>query len=218
VMLAGGMGYYVLLSALKRAAFTPGLRMLVAGLAIAATAIGFEAILPMVLKLVGRDPTLTGRTELWGLYWRFMQHSIVLGRGPGAFAAGSQLNFSIAPYVQNDFVVSVHNLYLNMFGETGLLGLSLYVLAFLYIAVVAPFRDPSVESTTAAVLGLMILGSGLSEARDTLVPGLASFLVFTLRTLAARQAEDAAVPVARPSRGRPRVGAPALVPQEQAQG
>jgi O-antigen ligase len=180
-ILFAAIPYFIILRILQRASITTTGKIFLAVTIIVSSAIIVQFGLNFILGVFGKDPTLTGRSEIWQLYWRFMQGTIFLGRGPGAFAFGSELNTSIAPHITADYVLGVHSLYLEMFGDTGAIGAVFYVLPFLYFVVVAPFRTQSVENTICAVLALMILVSGFGESRDTIVPALASFLIFALR-------------------------------------
>lgn len=181
-VLAAGLGYWVFVRMLAGLRLPVAAKATVSLAALAAAGLAVQVALPLILQVLGRDPTLTGRTELWGVYWRFMGGSPLIGRGPGAFAPGSPLNFSISPYLDKDQVVTLHNTYLALFGDTGLLGVAAYAAGLLFIAVVAPFRRPGAETTTAAVLAVMILGAGFSEARDTLAPSVATFMILALRS------------------------------------
>ena len=212
VVLAGGLGYYCLLRVLQRLPILVWARVAISAAALASVALATQVGLPALLAVLGRDPTLTGRTELWAIYWKFMQNSQLIGRGPGAFAAGSTLNFSIAPHLDKDYVVSVHNTYLALFGDTGLLGVAVYVCAILYIAVIAPFRRPGPETTTGAVFAMMILAAGFTEARDTLVPSIATFLILALRGEAF---SASSAPIADPKHMRgPQTHVPGLRPAQ----
>jgi O-antigen ligase len=181
-ILFAAIPYFIVLRTLQKTPISAVGKIFLAAIIVGGGALVVELGLSFVLGLFGKDPTLTGRSEIWELYWRFMRGTIFLGRGPGAFAFGSDINTSIAPHIEADYVLGVHSMYLEMFGETGMIGAALYVLPLIYFAIVAPFRNQSIENSICAVLALIILISGFGEARDTIVPALSSFLIFTLRS------------------------------------
>ena len=96
----------------------------------------------MLLDALGRDPTLTGRTEVWRHYLATIETRTLTGFGTGVFSTPSALNVAVGgtvPGQERAALHSPHSLYLGILGETGVVGLAAFVLAGLYLAFVAPF-------------------------------------------------------------------------------
>jgi len=87
--------------------------------------------LPSLLALIGRDSTLSGRTEIWKQAWRFILQRPLLGWGYAAFWRGLEgHSFEVAAALR--FVVfHAHNGFLEIWLELGLPGLLLFVLSYL---------------------------------------------------------------------------------------
>jgi len=75
-----------------------------------------------LLKTVGRNPTLTGRTELWALLFHMVQNPII-GTGFGSFWLGSRLAYlwNIYWWHPNES----HNGYIEIFLNLGWIGITL---------------------------------------------------------------------------------------------
>ena len=88
-------------------------------------------LLPALLTVVGRDITLSGRTEIWKQVWRFIEQRPVLGWGYAAFWRGIDgQSFKIAVALR--FVVfHAHNGFLELWLELGLPGLAFFALSYL---------------------------------------------------------------------------------------
>ncbi|MGM0831857.1 MAG: O-antigen ligase family protein [Pseudomonadota bacterium] len=94
-----------------------------------------------LLSLLGRDPTLTGRTLLWGWGIEVALQNILLGWGyQGYMGTEHAADYAqTIPQFVNYNVPHFHNAYIQIFVELGILGLMLYlavyfvVLARLYI-------------------------------------------------------------------------------------
>lgn len=80
-----------------------------------------------IFDLLGKDPTLTGRTDLWTLVWQMIQLRPWLGYGPGAFWNGLG---GPSAYVVNAIgweAPHSHNGWLDLWLSLGLLGISTFV-------------------------------------------------------------------------------------------
>lgn len=95
--------------------------------AFAAPFVLFVALEP-VLALLGRDLTLTGRSEIWRLAWEKIQEQPLLGYGYGAFWSASSGPVLDIWYVTGWIVPNAHNGYLDLMLSFGVLGLPLYSL------------------------------------------------------------------------------------------
>jgi O-antigen ligase len=80
-----------------------------------------------ILVLLGRDPTLTGRTELWSAVWERVQQHPALGHGYGAIWGTDDTVAAAIRWLVGWPVPDAHSGYLNLALELGLLGLALLV-------------------------------------------------------------------------------------------
>lgn len=187
-VLVGVTAFLLFVSAMQRIEMHWMAKSLVTVLVLIITAAVILLALPALIELLGKDPTLTGRTSIWDTYLRFMEDNFWLGRGPGSFAFASEINQRIAETMdERQRVYGVHNMYLAMFGDTGILGVSLYVLALAYVALVPLYRHPSPGNTAAAAFSFAILIVGFSEAIEHIVPGAATFMLLTTRSEALKR-------------------------------
>jgi exopolysaccharide production protein ExoQ len=120
-----------------------------------------------VTTAVGRDATLTGRTELWRLATQSIRSRPILGYGYGVFwDASSQEAARIRSVIQWD-APSAHNGYMDLLLGVGLVGLLLYVVAYV-VAVRRAFilfrNDPENDTVWPLVLLAEILLCQLTEA------------------------------------------------------
>ncbi len=104
----------------------------VASIGLAAVAwLGFDDL----AVLMGRDPTLTGRTAIWHEVWIAIKHRPLLGYGFSAFWRGAQ-GASWNVVVALGFVLfHAHNGFLEIWLELGAVGLLLFTVGFLRAAV-----------------------------------------------------------------------------------
>ena len=156
---------------LRRRLSGAGFVLAVAGVAVLAGGFGYLLAEP-VLRLLGRDPTLTGRTELWSLAGRQIGEHPANGAGYMTFGGPDYLDAVMRLYGQT---LSAENVYLQMLLELGLVGAVLGVGA-VTAAVVAGLRRGSAATgdeeqawrmlTTLAVTTLAL---GVTNA-DALTP------------------------------------------------
>jgi O-antigen ligase len=86
---------------------------------------------PLIANLMGRDPTLTGRTAIWAQVWIEILKRPWLGYGFSAFWRGTK-GASFDVVVALKFVLfHAHNGYLEIWLELGAAGLLLFVLSYL---------------------------------------------------------------------------------------
>jgi hypothetical protein len=110
-----------------------------------------------VVILVGRNPTLTGRTEIWGPYLHLWQNSPVLGVPDAAIEA------AIASGDLPRWAGTAHNLVLDTMVKFGILGTAL-VLVTLGLAVVLAVAGARRGRLTSLGLMTLILVGGLTES------------------------------------------------------
>jgi exopolysaccharide production protein ExoQ len=86
---------------------------------------------PVLLALLGRDSSLSGRTEIWKQAWQFIVQRPVSGWGYAAFWRGLDgESFEIAAALRY-VVFHAHNGFLEIWLELGLPGLALFTLSYL---------------------------------------------------------------------------------------
>jgi exopolysaccharide production protein ExoQ len=85
----------------------------------------------VILEFMGRDATLSGRTEIWKQAWRFILERPVTGWGYSAFWRGIEgQSFEVAAALR--FIVfHAHNGFLEIWLELGLPGLVLFAFSYL---------------------------------------------------------------------------------------
>jgi len=148
------------------------------------------ALAPVLLDALGRDPTLTGRTEVWRHYLATVETRTLTGYGTGVFSTPSALNLAVGgtvPGQERAALHSPHSLYIGILGETGVVGLAAFVVAGLYLAFVAPFGARSPWLRLSGALAFAILVAGLAETRDGYAPGVATVALVAARAAALRQ-------------------------------
>ncbi|NNE75257.1 MAG: O-antigen ligase family protein, partial [Acidimicrobiales bacterium] len=115
-----------------------------AGMAITATN------LASIASYLGRDITLSGRTDLWEDLWTVAAERPILGAGWNAFWTG-YFSPSHEIWVQNDWLPPhAHNGFFDYYLEIGLLGLTLFALLYARSAI----RAARLIQVTPGVMGL----------------------------------------------------------------
>ncbi len=121
-------------------------------LAMATVAIGIS-------WLYWRDPTLTGRTMLWGKSWEFIKERPILGYGYGAFWSEASGLMAILQQAVDWPAPNAHNGYIDLWLQLGLLGLCLFVAGILE-ALLRLARGLRLGDAVG-VYATVLLGSGL---------------------------------------------------------
>jgi exopolysaccharide production protein ExoQ len=164
---------------------------LLVGVALALLAALALAAAPTLLALVGRDLTLTRRTEIWALLVAPIREHPWLGHGPAAFWGVAAPSRELARSLQFD-PGSGHNGFLDLALELGLVGLVVFGVPYA-LALVRAVRLALAEAGAGALWPLALLAwlvtSNLPESalmrRGAL--GWALFIA-TAATLAMREA------------------------------
>jgi exopolysaccharide production protein ExoQ len=195
---AGGFLVALRLSArLLRDGARASLALAVATMAAAAAA---ALLAPALLEQLGRDTTLTGRTDVWRHYLAYVQDRSLTGLGTGIFSTGSEMNLAVGgsvPGYERESLHSPHSVYIGIAGETGVLGVLFFVFAQLHLAFVVPFRGASCWLRLSGALGFAILLAGFAETRDGYAPGVATVALLAARAAGLRAAARPAIPAAR---------------------
>ena len=160
-------------------------------LALAAVAALAFAMAPTWLALVGRDVTLTRRTEIWALLVRPLAEHPWLGHGAGAFWHVAAASRDVARSLHFDPFLA-HNGFLDLALELGVVGLATFCVPFA-LALARAARLALEQPGAGALWPLAFLAwcftSNLSES-GFMLSGPLGWAVFiaTAATLAARSA------------------------------
>ncbi|NJM20772.1 MAG: O-antigen ligase family protein [Richelia sp. RM2_1_2] len=86
-----------------------------------------------LLGSIGKDPTLTGRTPMWGMMIKLIMEKPWLGYGRGAFwAPGTKYPAIVGGTLSSQFIAPHgHNGYLDFALDVGLIGLGLFLFCFI---------------------------------------------------------------------------------------
>jgi len=172
---------------------------LLATLALAAIAALAFAMAPTWLAWVGREVTLTRRTEIWALLVRPLSEHPWLGHGAGAFWHVAAASRDVARNLHFDPLLA-HNGFLDLALELGVVGLAAFCVPFalaLARAARLALEEPGAEALWPLAFLAWLVTSNLSES-GLMLSGPLGWAVFvaTAATLAARRA----------ARSRPGVG------------
>jgi O-antigen ligase len=119
----------------------------------------------LILMAIGRDPTLTGRTDVWETAWYFIQQKPYIGHGSGFWAIDS-LDRDLAWNMLKWAAPHAHSNFWDIWLQLGLVGLvyyAVYSLSGLFRCVRAMFRNPSAAAMLWPTILLTVLFGGLSE-------------------------------------------------------
>jgi O-antigen ligase len=109
-----------------------------------------------VLKLLGKDPTLTGRSEIWDAVFRQVEQSPLLGFG---FAAFWQKDSAPAQWVRTQTgwpVPTAHNGWIDLIVQVGWIGAILFGITFAVACIGAATRFTKLKDGYLSVLILWI--------------------------------------------------------------
>lgn len=135
------------------------------GLFLVTVTLATAANVALFTSAVGRDATLTGRTEIWPRVVEFISQSPWTGHGVGAaWAVGSPIREQARMQLGGAFVAA-HDSLLELLLEVGVIGLALLVCCLLP-ALVRWLRAANRTATGAAGLGLFVLAlvHGIAES------------------------------------------------------
>jgi O-antigen ligase len=123
----------------------------------------FFGVSPNTMATLGRDPTLTGRTEVWGWLFSLVQNPL-LGTGFESYWLGPRLEKLWSVYWWQP--TEAHNGYIEVYLNLGWIGVILlaWVLATGYRKVIAAYRRKMPLSTLALAYFLVGLTYNFTEA------------------------------------------------------
>jgi O-antigen ligase len=121
----------------------------------ASAAVVFFNASPDTLKALGRDPTLTDRTEVWGLLLSLVRNPL-LGTGFESFWLGERIQKIWTAYWWHPN--QAHNGYLEVYLSLGWIGVTLLVVVLIagYLNIIKGWRRN--ESTTGLMLAYFLVG------------------------------------------------------------
>lgn len=183
VAAVAGLGYMALLAALSRR-FSDGLAALLA-IGTGAGLVGMvKLVLPALLEMLGRDATLTGRTDIWDVYFSAMLQTPWLGQGPGAFTGLSAITEKLAAMLADlGGIYTPHNMFLGAFGDAGVFGLLAFCAVLLHLGVIDPMREGTPWSKAMAGLCVVTIVGGMVEAHEVYTMGIGGFLLVICRAI-----------------------------------
>jgi len=90
------------------------------------------AIAAVILEALGKDPTLTGRTEIWDAVWQALSGNFLFGGGYGS--GWEFVSYKVRIYLSSpDTTLShAHNGYLDLMTDIGLIGVTITLLIYLW--------------------------------------------------------------------------------------
>jgi len=173
------------------------------GLAVAA--LPFISSLGDVMEAFGRDPSLTGRTPLWGHVLGFAADRTLLGYGYGAFWGGETSPGEVIRALIGWEAPNAHNALLQALGDLGLLGASALLLSWT-VAVACACRRAVRARSGADVFPLVALWIlfvlNLTESR-LLEPNSLDWLIYLLLATSLARVPPGAQPAGQKGAGGP---------------
>ncbi len=143
-----------------------------------------QVVMPVALELLGKDPTLTGRTEIWGIYIEHALEHPWFGQGPGTFSGKSVVTEALLNRLGHlGEIYTPHNMYIAVLGDAGCLGLMTFVVTVLVLVFGLGHQMHPVCTGAIASVGVLFLVSGMAETREVFNAGFHWFLIFVLRSL-----------------------------------
>lgn len=109
-----------------------------------------------LFKALGKDPTLTGRTDIWASLMRLSDERPLLGYGYKAFWSPDSVPMKIVRKETNWDVPSAHNGWLDLLVQLGWVGVAIFSLCLTAAYFCALFRFDKVRDGFFSVLILML--------------------------------------------------------------
>jgi O-antigen ligase len=193
------IAYGYVLSRLRRSV-TPGFGAAILLFLAVLGGVVFALSYAPVLELLGRDPTLSGRTSIWAAFFNAMADSPWLGQGPGSYSGLSPLTAALASRLDDlGAIVTPHSSYLAAFGDAGLFGLVAFIGMLVYLSLIEPLSRRTPLFLMSGTVCFLIAASGIAETHDVFSPGPGWFLLILLRALALKEGKQGAAEAAEPA-------------------
>ena len=178
---AASLGFAAAVAFLRRTTLPTASKAMMLGLGFIVTASAIVFVMPTIFGALGRDTTLTGRTEIWQLYIPRALERPILGHGPGSFNGPSPITNELFYRLINFGPIRTpHNMYIALLGEAGFLGLAAMLGALFYIAFILPFRSQNLATLVCSAGAMLIMINGLAETDMVYTPSASFFLFITL--------------------------------------
>jgi len=131
--------------------------LIVIGVGVLVSLWGVDQIAADLLGSIGRDTSMSGRGDLWGIVWSEAQKAPVFGNGWGAFWTEGKGRDLVGTWNPRQS----HNAYLDVVLDIGFIGLSLFGLLLVPVLwklskTIAGHTDPEKKSIAAAMLAAML--------------------------------------------------------------
>lgn len=183
----GAVGYGVILNFTQRSKIPPLPAFVLSVVLLITAGLGASLGIDMVMEALGRDATMTGRTVIWSRYLDEMTDYLFLGQGPGAYTSISPFTTKVArQLVEHGQIYTPHNMYIAMLGETGIIGVAIYIFMLFYYSFIFPLRNRSVARTLVGMLGFLIMIEGMKETHEIYDIGVGMFTLLFMRAVALR--------------------------------
>lgn len=164
--------------------------LLFLGMSAAGAALHFGT--PLLLELLGRDATLTGRTTIWAAYLSRAADFWLIGAGPGSFTSLSYVTWDIGIGLSHlGWIRTPHNMFIAAFGEVGIFGLIAFVLPIGYAAFVLPFVSRRTGALPAAAVAFLMIVGGMVETHEVFGQAPGMFILILLIAALHREERDA---------------------------
>lgn len=191
--------YLLATAVLRRLPVSPATRaiLLISAVVLAGLVLWFGA--GAIVELTGRDATLTGRADIWPVFFNRALDHWLIGAGPGTFTALSFTTVDLtAELSRYGAIHTPHNFYIAAFGEVGVLGFIAVVGALLFFALVVPFASHRATAQGCGAFALILMVGGVSETREVFGIGISMFLILLLYSAQVNRTEPqaaSAIPV-----------------------
>jgi exopolysaccharide production protein ExoQ len=175
------LGIFLLILLALRVPRLAGYVLAVLFVAVLLTVVGILGHSFCVLSLIGRECTITGRTEIWALVWSAVMERPWIGYGFGAFWVGeSELGNAIrAKLGWSETITEAHNAWLDTWLSIGAVGVGLAILTLSAISLKVLRRanarkDSAIDAWTVWSVGFVMsvwvysLTEGLFPSYNTL--------------------------------------------------
>jgi exopolysaccharide production protein ExoQ len=186
------VGLYLLaVRTLRKAPFSPGLRMLALLSLTALGAVVVQVGSELVLALLERDPSLTGRSDIWAAYLRYVDDRWLLGYGAGSATARSSITEEVFyRFLDFGFIRTPHSMYIASLIEGGVVGAVALVIPLLIAAFSLPFTGSGLAGLLGGGAAFLMLVGGLAETHEVYNGGIGWLMLLTMRGASVKALED----------------------------